>query len=336
MGSLTRFRFGVFEFDPETPELRKSGRLVRLRPQGLKLLKLLISRPREVIAREDIARFLWDAGVFVDFEQGVNHTVKQVRAALGDDAESPRYIETLPRRGYRFIAPVEALVAPKEAIVRASGTDPSGRLELQGPERTRDADGRLGSLRARPLQPLCVIGRIERHRIAIAVVTCALLSILGGGWWAMGRPSVASGSSSISGGTAVPRNRRRRRVFCRRPYGSTHDRARNDRRLEGDCVERGVLVPRQAYTASGRARAGRRARRHRFGAAAGCERQDQCQPGERERWHDTLERAVQQAGNGRTHGSERDLREHCPHAVKDNRRRTTGKVTAGDEKSRSV
>ena len=184
MGSLTRFRFGVFEFDPETPELRKSGRLVRLRPQGLKLLRLLISRPREVIAREDIARFLWDAGVFVDFDQGVNHTVKQVRAALGDDAESPRYIETLPRRGYRFIAPVEALVAPKEAIVRASGTDPSGRLEL--PDNASPPSFQSA--------PPPVIGRIERHRIAIAVVTCALLSILGGGWWAMGRPSVASGS----------------------------------------------------------------------------------------------------------------------------------------------
>ena len=112
MGSLTRYRFGVFEFDPETPELRKSGRPVRLRPQGLKLLRLLISRPREVIAREEIVQFLWDADVFVDFEQGVNHIIKQVRAALRDDAESPRYIETIPRRGYRFIAPVEALIEP--------------------------------------------------------------------------------------------------------------------------------------------------------------------------------------------------------------------------------
>ncbi len=332
MGSLTRFRFGVFEFDPETLELRKSGRPVRLRPQGLKLLKLLISRPREVITREDIARFLWDAGVFVDFEQGVNHTIKQVRAALGDDAESPRYIETLPRRGYRFIAPVEALVAPKEASFVLS-TETAAR---QGRSNCRDGTDGEPSAVVFQSAPPPVIGRIERHRIAIAVVTCALLSILGGGWWAMGRPSVASGSSSISGGTAVPHNRWRRRVFCRRPYGSTHDRARNDRRLEGDCVERGVLVPRQAHTASGRARAGRRARRHRFGAAARCERQDQCKSGEHERWHDTLERAVQQAGNGRTHGSERDLREHCPHAVKDNRRCTTGKVTAGDEKSRSV
>src|SRR5687767_8688217 len=90
MGSLIRYRFGVFELDPDILELRKARRLVRLRPQGLKLLKLLVSRPREVIAREEMARSLWDAGVFVDFEQGLNHTINQVRAALGDDAESPR------------------------------------------------------------------------------------------------------------------------------------------------------------------------------------------------------------------------------------------------------
>ena len=251
MGSLTRYRFGVFEFDPETPELRKSGRPVRLRPQGLKLLKLLISRPREVIAREDIARFLWDAGVFVDFEQGVNHIIKQVRAALGDDAESPRYIETLPRRGYRFIAPVEALVARKEAPVRADATEPSGPLELSergsGEANCRDRGRTARAVNASPSlsqsAPPRVIGRIERNRIAIAVVTCALLSILGVGWWAMLSAARCVQLHSISGGTAVQHNRWGRRVFCRRPYGSTHDRAWDDARLAGDCVEHGVLIP---------------------------------------------------------------------------------------------
>jgi len=71
VGSTTRYRFGVFEFDPATPELRKAGRRVRLRPQGLKLLTLLVARPREVILRDEIASSLWDGGVFVDFEQGV-------------------------------------------------------------------------------------------------------------------------------------------------------------------------------------------------------------------------------------------------------------------------
>jgi DNA-binding winged helix-turn-helix (wHTH) protein/tetratricopeptide (TPR) repeat protein len=202
--SLTRYRFGVFEFDTETPELRKSGRLVRLRPQGHKLLKLLISRPREVIGREEIARFLWDAGVFVDFEQGVNHTIKQLRSALGDDAESPRYVETLPRRGYRFIAPVEALAAPSEAPVRAglpaedlanrTAGIPEGRLEP-------DLDAATSLSQSAPLR---LIGRIERHRTAIAVVTCAVLSIVLVRWWVMSRPPAAS--STIASVAVLPFN----------------------------------------------------------------------------------------------------------------------------------
>ena len=102
-----QFRFGIFDFDAATLELRKAQHPVRLRPQSLKLLRLLVSRPRQLISREEIHKELWGADVFVDFEQGVNHSVKQLRAALGDDADEPRYIETLPRRGYRFIAPVE-------------------------------------------------------------------------------------------------------------------------------------------------------------------------------------------------------------------------------------
>jgi TolB-like protein/DNA-binding winged helix-turn-helix (wHTH) protein/tetratricopeptide (TPR) repeat protein len=211
MSSVTRSRFGVFEFDPATLELRKSGRAVRLRPQGLKLLKLLVSRPREVISREEIAQFLWNSGVFVDFEQGVNHVIKQVRAALGDDAESPRYIETLPRRGYRFIAPVEGLVEPKEAPVRADGTEPPRRLEryaTEDPERTAEiADGRLevnASTSLSQSAPRALIGRLERHRIAIATITCAVLSFLGVGLWATFRPPVSS--STVRSVAVLPFN----------------------------------------------------------------------------------------------------------------------------------
>ena len=191
MGSLIRYRFGVFELDPEILELRKAGRPVRLRPQGLKLLRLLVSRPREVIAREEMARSLWDAGVFVDFEQGLNHTINQVRAALGDDAESPRYIETLPRRGYRFIAPVEALVEPAPPAMRAETTEPLP-LALPAPvEQSSSVSPR-------------VIGWIDRRRIAIAVTACALLSIVGVGWSAMFRPPAAS--STIPSVVVLPFN----------------------------------------------------------------------------------------------------------------------------------
>jgi DNA-binding winged helix-turn-helix (wHTH) protein/TolB-like protein len=112
---VRRLRFGAFELAPEVPELLKNGRRVRLRPQSLTLLALLAARPGELVLRADIEAALWGGDTFVDFEQGVNHCIKQIREALGDSAESPRFVETIPRRGYRFIAPVE-IVGPAVAI----------------------------------------------------------------------------------------------------------------------------------------------------------------------------------------------------------------------------
>lgn len=102
-----RFRFGVFGFDAGSLDLAKNGRSVSIRPQPLKVLALLLSRPGEVISRDDLHQALWDGDTFVDFEQGVNHAVRELRMALGDASDSPRFIQTLPKRGYRFIAPVE-------------------------------------------------------------------------------------------------------------------------------------------------------------------------------------------------------------------------------------
>jgi DNA-binding winged helix-turn-helix (wHTH) protein/TolB-like protein len=121
-GEGRRYRFGRFEFHPATLELRRNGQTVRVRPQALKLLSLLLTRPGEVVSREQIEKALWGTETFVDFEQGVNHCVKQLRHALGDSAESPRYIETLPRRGYRFLAPAELVEAD-------SAHEPQGSAE---------------------------------------------------------------------------------------------------------------------------------------------------------------------------------------------------------------
>ena len=104
-----RYRFGIFEFDCRTLELTKAGRSISLRPQPLKLLALLLTRPEELISRDELQRVLWAGDTFVDFEQGLNHAIRDLRAALGDLAESPRFVQTLPRRGYRFIAPVERI-----------------------------------------------------------------------------------------------------------------------------------------------------------------------------------------------------------------------------------
>jgi eukaryotic-like serine/threonine-protein kinase len=106
-------RFGPFEADIHTSELRKSGRLVALPPQPFKVLALLANRSGELVTREEIQKDLWGGDTFVDFEQGLNFCIKRIRAALGDDADKPRYIETLPRRGYRFVATVERISPPQ-------------------------------------------------------------------------------------------------------------------------------------------------------------------------------------------------------------------------------
>ena len=125
MGDEQIVRFGVFDFDPATLQLRKAQRAVRLRPQALKLLRIFVSHPRQLISREMIHRELWGADVHVDFEQGVNHIIKQLRAALGDDANAPRYIETVPRLGYRFIAPVDVFPRAELSDAAASALGPT-------------------------------------------------------------------------------------------------------------------------------------------------------------------------------------------------------------------
>lgn len=98
--------FGVFELDLELSELRRNGRSIRIQPQAFRLLTALTERPGEVLSRENLCKTIWGQGVYVDFQSGLNVCVRQARAALSDDAEAPLYIETVPRLGYRFIAPV--------------------------------------------------------------------------------------------------------------------------------------------------------------------------------------------------------------------------------------
>jgi cholera toxin transcriptional activator len=114
------FRFGVFEADLAAGELRKQGSKIRLQEQPFRILIMLLARAGEVVSRDEICRDLWAADTFVDFEQGVGTAIKKLRQALNDDAETPRYIETLPKRGYRFIASVE-----KPVVAGSCATDPT-------------------------------------------------------------------------------------------------------------------------------------------------------------------------------------------------------------------
>ena len=115
--SARRYRFGVFEADASTGELRRQGIRVRLNAQPFQVLLMLLDRAGEVLSREEISSAIWSDGTFVDFDHGVNSAMNRIREALGDSANSPRYVETLARRGYRFVAPVQ--------IVSESATDPS-------------------------------------------------------------------------------------------------------------------------------------------------------------------------------------------------------------------
>jgi TolB-like protein/DNA-binding winged helix-turn-helix (wHTH) protein/Flp pilus assembly protein TadD len=103
------FRFGSFGLDGQSGELSRHGEKVRLPEQAFQILELLLSRPGEVVTRDELRQRLWKAGTFVDFQVGLNSAVRKLREALDDSAENPQFVETLPRRGYRFIAPVEAL-----------------------------------------------------------------------------------------------------------------------------------------------------------------------------------------------------------------------------------
>ena len=117
-------RFGLFELDPASGDLRREGRPVRLQPQPARVLALLVSRPGEVVTREELRRQIWSDGTFVDFERGLNFCIAQIRSALQDSADSPRFIETLPRCGYRFIAPVAPSVSAPAASVPTAQEGP--------------------------------------------------------------------------------------------------------------------------------------------------------------------------------------------------------------------
>ena len=108
-------RFGVFEVDLRAGELFKHGIKIKLQQQPLRVLALLLEHPGEVVTREDLRQAIWPAGTFVEFDVGLDAAIHKLRSALGDSAESPRLVETLPRRGYRFIAKVESVAAVEAA-----------------------------------------------------------------------------------------------------------------------------------------------------------------------------------------------------------------------------
>jgi len=125
------YRFGLFEVDGRLGELRKQGRLIKLRGRPFDLLLLLLDRRGDPISRDELRQRLWPADTFVDFDHGLNSAMNRLRVALGDAAESPRYIETLPKRGYRFISPIELVERKNAQVSSGSPSEPAGSVELE-------------------------------------------------------------------------------------------------------------------------------------------------------------------------------------------------------------
>ena len=153
----TLISFGSFDADFQSQELRKQGVRLRLSRQSFQILQVLLERPGELVTREELCQRLWPADTFVDFEHGLNAAVNRLRECLADDAEKPRYIETLPRRGYRLIAPVNG---SRTAVERTEPVVPTGAQPVQ-------------------ISGSAAIATVERHKWMVAGGVFAVLVVLG-------------------------------------------------------------------------------------------------------------------------------------------------------------
>src|ERR1700680_2660776 len=131
VGGSSRLRFGDFEFDFLSGKLFREGRPVKIEPQPLRVLGVLLERPGEIVSREQLRARVWGDTTFVEFDQSLNYCIRQIRLALGDGASEPLYIETLPKQGYRFIASPDV-----KAVLESSGTRPIAEAAALPPKRT--------------------------------------------------------------------------------------------------------------------------------------------------------------------------------------------------------
>ena len=183
---MRRARFGVFEVDLRSGELRKHGIRVRLQGQSFQVLALLLEHSGDVVTREELRHRLWPADEFVDFDTGLNAAIKKLRDALNDKAEAPRYVETLPRRGYRLIVPVEKVEAHQGADVQVATPPGNGLQIVAATLPTSRAEEELSKiatvldLSPRPNEPK---GRFLTWRKAAMAAAAALAVLAMGSWW---------------------------------------------------------------------------------------------------------------------------------------------------------
>ena len=184
-------RFGVFEADLRSGELRKNGVRIRLPGQPFEVLAVMLERPGEVVTREELQNRLWPDGTFVDFDHSLNNAINKIREVLGDAAESPRFVETLARRGYRFIAPVETLDLPVAQVSsdagRGSSLDagvsrPAEPSQLSEKQVATEPPGASGSVTSKPHWP-----SRRAKLLAASLVLFLIVAFLF--WWSLRRPT---------------------------------------------------------------------------------------------------------------------------------------------------
>jgi DNA-binding winged helix-turn-helix (wHTH) protein/TolB-like protein len=190
-------RFGVFEFTFATRQLRRDGRVVKLQAQPARLLAALLAHAGEIVSRERLQQEVWAGGTHVDFERGLNFCMAQVRSALGDSADAPRYIETIPKQGYRFIAPVAdvPLLASTTPQAADDGGTPRARLRPSVPT------GRFGWIVA-TLVAIVVFGALARLVSGRGTATAPAVIVVPF-YNETGRPELASVAAALGDATVA-------------------------------------------------------------------------------------------------------------------------------------
>src|ERR1051325_4385328 len=168
------FRFGLFEANPIDGLLSRSGTKVKIQDQPFRLLLLLLERPGEVVTREELRQRLWPEGTYVDFDGSLNVILKRLRAAIDDDPDNPRFIETIPRRGYRVIAPVSVIETAQEKPLANATATAAPQTPVEGFETSANASDTVIELPG---------SRQQRRRLLVyGTSALAVLLIAVAGW----------------------------------------------------------------------------------------------------------------------------------------------------------
>jgi TolB-like protein/DNA-binding winged helix-turn-helix (wHTH) protein/Flp pilus assembly protein TadD len=191
-----RHRFGVFDVDFRLGQLRKGGLRLKLSGQPLQILERLLERPGDVVTREELRNELWPADTFVDFEHNLNSAVKRLRSALGDSADVPRFIETVPRRGYRFLAPVEALPDLGPPAIAAEDV-PEARVAVPAPGREPDGAPAPELDVARRNAPFAAVRRLAVVGVALGALLIVVSWLVGGAGAREETPPAANASIAV-------------------------------------------------------------------------------------------------------------------------------------------